>query len=33
MNEVGSSNSGQVVEIDYRQLDNMIEEQFNHDKE
>jgi len=33
MNEVGSSNSGQVAEIDYRQLDNMIEEQFNHDKE
>lgn len=33
MDKVDSSNSGQPVEIDYIELDNIIEEQFNHDKE
>jgi NADH:ubiquinone oxidoreductase subunit E len=33
MDEIGSSNPGQPVEIDYMELDHIIEEQFNHDKE
>lgn len=33
MDEIGSSNSGQPVEIDYMELAHIIEEQFNHDKE
>ena len=33
MAEVGSPNSHQPVEIDYMELDTIIEEQFNRDKE
>ncbi|MBE9541326.1 MAG: NADH-quinone oxidoreductase subunit NuoE [Proteobacteria bacterium] len=33
MAEVGSPNSHQPVEIDYMELDKIIEEQFNRDKE
>jgi len=33
MEEVGSSNLGQPVEIDYMELDKIIEEQFKNDKE